>query len=303
MALSVAHSIPEEYRRAFADNLEFVVQQEIGKLGSRVKVDSFTGKEKIYNDMETLSFTRRTGRLTASNPTEIELHARKLVKLDFKCQVIFDRMDKEFLGSLGRPDSETLQSMRMAWNRLVDEKICEAADATVYGGEEPYVTAIDLPSTQIVEGNYVHTGNAANSHMTPWKIIEAANILEENEVDPLTEECILVMNPRAKAELMEYVEAGDNETWANMIAAWLNNPNGKLFGFQVVLTNRLEDNGTEDLCFAYSRNRGIICAPDKLETSIDVRPDLDHAVQISAYGTYGFMRRYEKTVVQIQCVR
>jgi len=306
MALSVPQAIPEHYRRAFQDNFTHVIQQETQKLGNRVRVDSFSGKEKVYPDLETLSFTKRTGRLTQSTPGEVQAHNRKLVKEDFKCQVIFDRSDDEFLGNLGRPDSETLQAMRSAWNRLVDESVAKAATATVYGGAEPYVTPIDLPSSQEVAVNYVKPGGSpANIGLTPDKIIKAVSILEENEIDTLAEECILALNPKGKLDLMDYVATSPNDVWAKMISAWLEGRDAKLFGLTPVMTNRLEHaSGTDiDTIFVYSRSRGITVAPDRLETHIDVRADLDHAIQISAYGLYGFMRRHEKSVVAIYCDR
>ena len=304
MALSVAQAIPEHYQRAFADNFEHVIQQRTGKLNGRVHVDSFTGKEKVYKDLESLSFARRSGRLTKSTPTQVEGHNRKLSKIDFKCQVEFDRLDDEFLGSLGQPNSEVMQAMTMAWDRTMDQEIITALSATVYGGAEPYVTAIDLPSTQEVAVNHVKSGGTpANSGLTPQKIIKAVSILEANEVDPLAEECVIVLNPKAKEDLMAYVETAPNDVWAKMVSQWLENPSGKLFGLTPVMSNNLTLVAATDVrtCLVYSRPRGIYVAPDRLETHIDVIPTKDHSVQISAYGLCGFMRRYEKTVVEIFC--
>lgn len=306
MADSVAQTIPEHYRRAFADNFEHVVQQRTQKLGNRVRVDQFSGKEKVYQDIEELEFRRRQGRLTQSTPTQITAHNRKLSKLEFNCQVIFDRLDDEFLGSLGRPDSETMEAMRMAFDRTVDEQVAIAASDTVYGGAEPYTTAITLPASQAVAVNYVKAGaTPANSGLTPQKIIRAAAILEENEVDPNEEECCLVINPKGKQDLMSYVESSPNEVWARMITAWLEGKDSKLFGFTPIVSNRLVTNTSTDVdtAFAYSKSRGIVVAPGALQTHIDIRPDLNHAVQISAYGLWGFMRRYEKSVVTIACDR
>lgn len=304
MALSVAHSIPEEYRRAFADNVEFAVQDTTSKFAGRVKVDSFTGKEKIYNHLEETTFERRAGRLQQSAPIEAELHARKMVKLDFRRQFIFDKWDREFLGNLGLPTSEVITNLKMAWARLLDEQTCIAASATVYGGVEPYVTAIDMPSTQEVAANYIPGGTSTvNTGLTPQKIIRARTILHENGIDTMNEECILAINPKAEADLMEYVEDAPNDVWAKMLTAWMENRGSKLFGFTVVCSNHLVNASATDIttCFAYSKERGIYMSPDNLQTSLDVRPDLDHALQVSAYGTVGFMRRQEKAVVEIFC--
>jgi hypothetical protein len=305
MALSIATEIPEHYKRAFSDSMNHTVQQEKRKLGDKITVKDFNGKEKVWTDLEELAFVQR-GRLQNSTPTEVQAHKRKMTKTEFKCQVIFDRADNDFLAELGRPDSEVKQAMMFAWNRQIDQDTAIAATATVYGGVEPYTTAIDLPSTQAVAVNYVKTGGTpANSGLTPQKIIRAAAILEENEIDLMERECCIAINPKAKQDLMSYVETSPNEVWANMITAWLEGKDKKLFGFYPVLTNNLvTDTSTDiDTVIAYEKARGIWMASDKLECKMDVRADLDHAVQISAYGQAAFMRRYEKTVVEIACDR
>jgi hypothetical protein len=305
MSTSVAHSIPEEFRRAFADNVEFAIQDTTNKFSGRVRIDSFTGKEKIYNHLEETSFERRNGRLQQSAPIEAEMHARKMVKMDFRRQFIFDKWDREFLGNLGLPTSEVIQNLKMAWNRLLDSEICKAATATVYGGVEPYVTAIDIPSTQEVAKNYKGPGvTPADTDLNPQKIIKAREILLKNGIDPEMEPCVLAIDPIGETSLMAYVEASTNDVWGTMIATWLQDKSKKLFGFEVVCTNNIQTTSANTVsCFAYSKERGIYMSPDTLETSLDVRPDLDHALQVSAYGTVGFMRRQEKAVVEIFCHR
>jgi hypothetical protein len=300
MALSIAHSIPEEFRREFTNNLEHEIQQVHSKFSSRIKVEGFDGKECVYNSMEPREFKTRSGRLQQSAPTEAELHARKLTKVPFYDQAIFDKWDKEFLGKLALPDSETIQAMKAAYARLIDTQVCIAADATVYGGEEPYVTAINLPDEQKVG---VAVG-AADSHLNTAKLRAAMQIFEENDIYPEEEEIILAMNPKAKDSLIAELEGGTNDVWSNMIGRWLEGKDSKLFGFTTIMTNRLQNvTGNIDTLFAYSAKRGIYMAPEKLEVHMDVLPTQQHALQISSYATLGFMRRFEKGVVAIACDR
>lgn len=299
MATSVAHSIPEEFRREFTTNVEQEIQDTHRKISNRVKIDPFTGKEKIYNSMEPRTFKRRTGRLQQSAPTEPELHARKMTKIPFYDQAIFDKWDDEFLGQLALPDSETVQAMKDAYTRLIEEELCIAASATVYGGVEPYVTAIDMPSSQEVAVNYVTTGSAVNSDLTPQKILKAVSIFEENGIDPMLEELILVMDPEAKLSLMTYVESAGNDVWAKMVSAWLEGKDSKLLGTTPIVSNYVQTASSVATCFLYSAKRGIYMTPEKFEVKMDVLPTMQHALQISAYATVGFMRRFEKGVVKI----
>lgn len=307
MALSVAHGIPEEFRREFTNNLEHEVQQLLSKFSSRIKVEGFEGKENIYNSLEPRSFKSRNGRLQQSAPTEAELHARKLTKVAFYDQAIFDKWDKEFLGKLALPDSETIQAMKAAYARLIDTQVCLAADATVYGGQEPYVTAIDLPNSQKVDVQLGSpTTSLANVGLTPDKLVKAMQIFKENDIYPEEEELILAINPKAEQDLYNYIKAAPNDVWANMIARWAETGGTtKLFGFTVICTNRIVNTASTDIdsCFAYSAQRGLYMAPEKLEIHMDVLPTQQHSLQISAYATLGFMRRFEKGVVMIPCDR
>lgn len=301
MATSVAHSIPEEFRREFYTNLEHEIQQVHSKFGDRVKIDTFEGKENIYGSLEQRTFKKRTGRLQQSDPTEAEIHNRKMVKVPFYDQAIFDKWDKEFLGKLKLPDSETIQSTKYAYHRLIDEEVCKAASATVYGGEEPYVTAIDMPSTQQVAVDYVESGAAADSGLTPEKLMRTLQIMEENDYDCEEEEIFFAWNPVAKRQLIQAVRDSGNDTWATMMKAFLAGEEKSLFGFTPILTNRLEraSSTNVDTCFAWVKRQGIYMEPGGLEVMMDVLPQQQHALQISAYATLGFMRRQEKAVVQV----
>lgn len=300
MALSVAHGIPEEFRREFTNNLEHEIQQVHSQFANRIKVEGFEGKENLYNSLEPRSFRTRSGRLQQSSPTEAELHARKLTKVAYFDQAIFDKWDKEFLGKLALPDSETIQAMKAAYARLIDTQVCLAPLATVYGGEEPYVTAIDLPDSQKVG---VDIGGTA-SHLNFTKIRSAMKIFEENDIYPDEEEIVLAINPKGKDELVQEMETGTNDVWSNIIGRWLEGKDAKLYGFTTVMTNRISNTtGNIDNLFAYSAKRGIYMAPEKLEVHMDILPTQQHALQISAYATLGFMRRFEKGVVNIACDR
>ena len=300
------HYIPEEFRTEFSTNVEYAIQQDQSVLFPKAKADNFKGKEKVYTKQESTSMERRTGRLRQTVLSEATFQNRKAYKEEFVKHFVFDEWDEELLGELGRPDSETIQTLKMAWERAKDDAIISASTGIVYGGVRPHTTEIPLPDTQKVAVGYKGPGVAtANIGLIPQKLIRACSIFEENELDPLRYDTYVTINPKAKESLLQAVEAAPNEVWAKMCIPWLEGRESKLFGLIPVMTNRLAlDSGTDvDTLFAWNKMQGIWTASEKLTIKIDVRPDLEHALQISAYGQLSAHRHDELAVVQISCDR
>jgi hypothetical protein len=295
-------TIPQNYIRAFSAIWEHTVQQETALLADRVTIDDFEGKEKVYTDLNQVQFVKKRGRLQKTISQEATSEKRKMTRQDFSCHIIFDRGDNQLLGMLGEPTSEIQVEMRYAFQRSMDDGLIEAASGTVYGGADPYVTPITLPSAQKVAVNYVPSGAPANSGLTPDKLQAAIKRFEDQQLSVNSEEFVLAIGPKQKEDLFQYVKAAPSSAYAMMIGKWLNNPNEKLFGFTVIISTRLALNTSTDVrtCLAWSR-RGIYAAPSKMEVMIDVLPDQEHARLISSYGQWGFMRRYEERVLEIFC--
>lgn len=296
MALSVAHGIPDEFRTEFFTVLDHEIQQVQSKFSDRVRIVDVNGKEKTFGSLEASEFTRRSGRLEKSAPTEAEIHSRKLSKAEWDDQRIFDKSDDEFLGELKLPDGEVISGMRKAYARLFDTEVCKAASATVYGGDDG-VDAITMPSSQQVAVGYgTYTG------MSPSKLVRAMEIFESNDFDHMETEIYLAMTPAEKRQLHEYIKAAPNDTYADMVAAWIKGTEKKLFGFTPILTNRVErDDNNVGTCFAYVAKEGIYASAGDLDIKMDIIPTQKHALMISAYAKLGFMRRQEKAIVQIYC--
>jgi hypothetical protein len=282
--------IPEFAMRAFETRWGHTVQQMVSKLRDKVTVDSFSGKEKVYKDLSTLTWTERLNRLSASTPQEIQGFKRKLTKRDFKCQVIFDRKDKDYIVSeLSSPGSDTEVAMRASWNRKVDEMVAQRVSATVYGGAEPYVTPITVSSSRQVAVDYVPSGSAANSGLTPWKIInlkkkyELAEIFIDGEG---SEEAFLAIGPKQEEDLWGFVGADHKtEAWAAPLARFLNGESKKLFGFNIVKSNRLTLNSSTDvrLCPSWVKS-AMMVAPENMVIKVDELPEQDHAIQLAGYA-------------------
>lgn len=294
-------AIPQFFQRNFKNIWDHTVQQEVSKVANRVTVDTFEGKEQIYQNIDQLSFVPRQGRLGKTNPQQTTGGFRKMIKAQFKCAIIFDKWDQKFLDKLGRPDSEAVTEMRFAWQRAMDDGVIAAAPAAALGGVDPYITPIPFPSSQQIAVDFVKVGSQVNTGMTPDKLMRLVSVYETNNIDIGMEEAWLFMGPTQKEDLIQVVKTAPNAPYANMIGDWYNDTeNKKLFGFRTSISTRLPVVSGVTNCLSWIK-RGIFAAPDMMEIKMDVLPEREHALQIVAYADYGFMRRYEERVAGIYC--
>ena len=72
-------------------------------------------------------------------------------------------------------------------------------------------------------------------------------------------------------------------------------------GFKFITSNRLTDNGTSRLCYAYARE-GMVLGMGKEPTArIDERADKSYSTQIYYCSSFGSTRLEEEMVVEIAC--
>jgi hypothetical protein len=300
--------IPEFAVRTFDKRWELVTQQMTSKLRDKCTVDEFEGKQKVYNDLNTLAWQEDTTRFGDSNPQEVTGDKRVLTKRNFSCMALFDRNDTNYIvKELTTPGSDTEMAMQASWSRSVDDLIIAGASGTVYGGAEPYVTPITLPGNRSIAVNYVPTGSPTNSGLTIAKIRSLAKQFElddvmmgENTISGADPMCVyLAIGPKQKENLLAYVDSAPNAPFATMIGDAMMGK-GLLFGFKVVITNRLQYASNIRTCLAWSP-MGVKIVPDKYEINVDRLAEKKHAIQLAAYTTFGTMRRFEKHVGQIYC--
>jgi hypothetical protein len=284
------------------------------KLRDKCTVDDFSGKQKVYSDLNTVSWQEDTTRIGNSTPQEVTGDKRVLTKRDFSCQVIFGRNDTDYIvKELTTPGSDTEMAMKASWARNVDDLIIAAASGTVYGGAEPYTTAITLGSDRKIVVNYTAAAGGAsgsNTGLTPEKLIALAKAFElgdvvmgENSisgVEPM--KVYLAISPRQKENLWTFVATAPNSPYAAMMSDFLSGKSTKLFGFETLVSNRLYINTGTDVrtCPAWAP-LGIKVVPDGYQVMVDRLAEKKHAIQLSAYTQFGTMRRFEKMVGEIYC--
>lgn len=291
--------LPEHYQPDFSDNWEFLVQQEESRLESSVTKVTVKGKERTFDQLGKSKMRLITTRNGKTVPSDTPMAKRWLRPRGYDEVTYIDEFDDVALGELPTPQSEHVKSHAMAAKRTMDEVIIAALEGTAYIGEDG-TTAVDVPASQKVAVDYVQSGVAANSGLTLAKMARAKFILDANEV-PMDGRYLAVSAKQINDLLVNVIEIKSSDY--NEVKALVDGKINRFLGFEFRVTQLLTLVTATDVrtCIAYHKD-GIALGIGKNEQAkIDIRPDLNHTVQIRTVMMIGATRKEEERVVLIYC--
>lgn len=285
------------YEKEFSTNWEHKAQQMDSRLSPAVTRDTFKGRSKWYNELDTGSMTEiteRKGDTPDGDSTGIKYW---IFRRKFEFVKTYDEDDEVQLGTIILPDSDEIKSATMAENRTKDDVIINAFDATRYIGENG-TTSDTFDSAYSIAVNYVYSGSAANSGLTLPKLRQAAAILNEAEVP--SEDRFIAYGARQLDDMLATVEATSRD-YSDLMSL----KDGKIdyfMGFKWIPTQRLSLNSGTDVrtTFAWQKD-GMKFADLERNVHIDVRPDKRHAKQVRCVKRMGAVRAKQTNVVRIYC--
>jgi len=290
--------IPDHIRAQFSDQWGMQIQQLDAKLAGVMTVESgWTAKDYYFDDVEKIEWREDVGRHADTNPTEAELSKIRGTKRYLNVAKIFGRRDAEWLGRIGRPDSEVMSAMKAGFNRSMDDRCIAATSEQKYAGPENVQSLISFPAGNVVAKDFVLSGSPADSGLTLAKLFEIERLARTNDVDFDSEEFYLVIGPKQIRDMIALItNTSTTDQSHRMLSAWLENRSSKLLGlFNVIVSNRLEavtGSPSNRRCVAYTR-RAFAKSPESHTTAVDTLPNKSHSVQIAAYGDTGVVRRYD----------
>jgi hypothetical protein len=190
--------------------------------------------------------------------------------------------------------------MRRAWMRKQDDVFIEAAMAQALGGPKPYITAQANPAFMTIPVDWAKTAiNAGvNSALTIWKIQEAKRRMRINDVDLDSEMLCLAISPDMEIAWMTHAQNANNDTFAKIVATYLENPSKGILGCKVIVTNKLTRSSTStsiQQALIFTKRAFKVNAPS-YEIKIDELPGERHATSLVAYAKVGVVRRWDELV-------
>lgn len=271
----------------FSQNIQLLSQQMGSLLRNSVRQETVTGEKAFFEQIGSAVAQKRASR-HASTPIMDTPHARRMVTMsDYEYADLVDDQDK--IRMLISPESTYGKAAAAAIGRAMDDEIIDALGGTAKTGVSGGT------STALPAGQKIAHGSAG---LTIAKLISAKKIMDQNSVDPSIERYIVV-SPEQIEDLLNTTSVTSADF--NSVKALVNGTVDSFMGFKFITSNRLKDDGTSRLCYAYAREGVVMALGKDVTAKIDPRPDKSYSTQIYYCSTFGASRMQEEMVVEIAC--
>ena len=288
MSSNITTSFVEQY----SSNVQMLSQQMSSKLRGSVDVESITGKNAFFEQIDSTAAVLRTSR-HGDTPQIDTPHSRRRVSLaDYEWADLIDDTDK--IRSLVDPTSAYAKNAAAAMNRAMDDVIITAINASASTGVSG-ATGVALPSTQKFA-----TSNQSDG-LTIAKLLAAKKNFDNNDIDP-SRRRFLVCGPQQIADLLAVTQVTSSDF--NTVKALAQGDINSFLGFEFIMSNRLPfdaTNGDDRLVFAYTEDAIKLAIGKDVSAQISERADKSYSTQVYYCMSLGSTRMEEKAVFQIPC--
>jgi len=271
----------------FSSNVAMLSQQMGSLLRGAVDTESVTGEKAFFDQVGEAAAVARTSR-HGDTPLVETPHSRRMVSLTtYEWADLIDDADK--VRMLIDPTSSYARAAAAAMGRAMDDVIIDALGGTAKTGKEG-TTSTAFPSAQKI----AH-GSAG---LTIAKLVTAKKLLDANNVDPSIKRYIVV-SPEQIEDLLNSttVTSADFNTVKALVQGDINT----FVGFEFIVSNRLSDDGTSRLCYAWAQDGCKLAIGKDVMARIDERSDKSYSTQVYYCATFGATRMEENKVVEIAC--
>jgi hypothetical protein len=295
MSIEITTSFVQQYR----SNLELLAQQTMSRLAAAVTVEPVTGTTLWWDQIGSTTMQPLTTRHGDTPVADIP-HRRRRIDLNSWNQAeLLDTADK--VRTLADPSSRYTQALAAARERQKDSIIATAAFATAYTGASGGTTVAFPAAQQVAVNSWKYGSGTGNAGLTISKIIEAAAILNANEVEEMDR--YLAVSSKQLADMLATTEVTSKDY--NTVQALATGQVSSFMGFNIIRSELLPIDGSSyRRCIAWQK-KGIVMAAstgDMEMASIDKRPDKNNAWQAYVELNAGAARVEEARVVEIKCL-
>ena len=271
----------------FSANVAMLSQQMGSLLRGAVDTESVTGEKAFFDQVGEAAAVARSSR-HGDTPLVETPHSRRMVSLTtYEWADLIDDADK--VRMLIDPTSSYARAAAAAIGRAMDDTIISALGGTAKTGKEG-TTSTTFPSGQKI----AH----ASGGLTIAKLVSAKKLLDAQSVDPSIKRYIVV-SPEQIEDLLNSTTVTSSDF--NTVKALVQGDINTFVGFEFIVSNRLSDDGTSRLCYAWAQDGVKLAVGKDVMARIDERSDKSYSTQVYYCATFGATRMEEDKVVEIAC--
>lgn len=271
----------------FSSNVSMLSQQMGSLLRGSVDTESVTGEKAFFDQIGESAAIARTSR-HGDTPLVETPHSRRMVTLTtYEWADLIDDSDK--VRMLIDPTSSYARAAAAAMGRAMDDTIITALGGAAKTGKE------GTTSTAFPSGQKIAHGSAG---LTVAKLVSAKKLLDAQSVDPSIPRYIVV-SPEQIEDLLNTTSVTSSDF--NTVKALVQGDVDTFVGFKFITSNRLSDDGTSRLCYAWAQDGCKLAVGKDVMARIDERSDKSYSTQVFYCATFGSTRMEEDKVVEIAC--
>jgi len=280
-------SITNAFVSQFSSNVQMLSQQMGSLLRDSVATESVTGEKSFHDQVGQAAAVAKTSR-HSDTPLMDTPHTRRMITMqEYEYADLIDDGDK--VKMLIDPTSTYAKAAAAAMGRAMDDSIISALGGTAQTGKDGG-TATVLPSAQKI----VH-GSAG---LTQAKLVSAKKLLDAKSVDPSIQRYIVV-SPEQIEDLLNITAVTSSDF--NTVKALVQGEIDTFVGFKFIVSNRLKDDGTSRLCYAWAEDGCMLAINKDVTSRIEERADKSYSTQVYYCSSHGASRMEEEKVVEIAC--
>lgn len=215
----------------------------------------------------------------------------------------FDEFDAKKLANIDVPVSKTIEGLRAAAGRTMDQVMLNNFLGTNYMGEFG-TDAVAFSENQIIADDYAETGTPEACNLTVAKLRKALTMLQKAEAwneerRAYGDELVLACTASQINSLLQEPEVSSFDY--NTARALVEGKVDSFLGFRIIRTEQLPVSGGIRTCLAWVKSKAQFGIWDDFRVKLSVRDDLDETLQIRAKFACGATRLQEEAFVKILC--
>lgn len=296
--------IEQQYQIKYSDKWGNYLQQEASRLEKYVSVETgLSGKLVTFDQYGLLDFQEKTDRMQSTVLQDAPTTRRVMHPHIFTRAIGFDEFDAKKLANIDVPVSKTIEGLRAAAGRTMDQVMLNNFLGTNYMGEFG-TDAVAFSENQIIADDYSETGTPEACNLTVAKLRKALTMLQKAEAwneerRAYGDELVLACTASQINSLLQEPEVSSFDY--NTARALVEGKVDSFLGFRIIRTEQLPVSGGIRTCLAWVKSKAQFGIWDDFRVKLSVRDDLDETLQIRAKFACGATRLQEEAFVKILC--